>query len=158
MWLSGLSAGLQTKLSASSIPSQGTCLGCRPGPQEGPSERQPHINVSLPLFLPPFPSLNISKQNLKKKKKKLQIELCIWPGCPILGAQFREHRVMGEGVHSSKITVSPQMSINRRMTNKWLYSDHRTPCSNEKNKLNLYGAHSFNRFIGHLLRTIRFGH
>ena len=39
-----------------SIPSQGTCLGCGPGPQWGLHERQPHINVSLPLFLPPFPS------------------------------------------------------------------------------------------------------
>ena len=28
---------------ASSTPSQGTCLGC------GPEERQPHIDVSLPL-------------------------------------------------------------------------------------------------------------
>ena len=46
---------------ASSIPSQGTCLGCRPGPQEGAHERQPHIDVSLPLFLPPFPSLKINK-------------------------------------------------------------------------------------------------
>ena len=40
-----------------SIPSQGTCLGCRPGPQLGAHERQPHIDVSLPLFVPPFPSL-----------------------------------------------------------------------------------------------------
>ena len=40
-----------------SIPSQGTCLGCGPGPQWGPRERQPHIDVSLPLFFPPFPSL-----------------------------------------------------------------------------------------------------
>ena len=39
---------------AGSIPSQGTCLGCGPGPQYGESERQPHIAVSLPLFLPPF--------------------------------------------------------------------------------------------------------
>ena len=31
------------------IPSQGTCLGCRPGPQEGTHEKQPHIDVSLPL-------------------------------------------------------------------------------------------------------------
>ena len=38
------------------IPSQGTCLGCRPGPQFGVYERQ-LIDVSLPLFLPPFPSL-----------------------------------------------------------------------------------------------------
>ena len=39
------------------IPSQGTCLGCRPGPQWGAHERQPHMDVSLPLFLPPSPSL-----------------------------------------------------------------------------------------------------
>ena len=40
-----------------SIPSQGTCLGCRPGPQWGTHERQPHMDVFLPLFLPPFSSL-----------------------------------------------------------------------------------------------------
>ena len=39
-----------------SIPSQGTSLDCRPGSQLGAHERQPHIDVSLPLFLPPFPS------------------------------------------------------------------------------------------------------
>ena len=33
----------------SSIPSQGTCLGCGPGPQWGVLERQPHIDVSLAL-------------------------------------------------------------------------------------------------------------
>ena len=38
------------------IPSQGTCLGCRPGPHLVVCKRQPHIDVSLPLFLPPFPS------------------------------------------------------------------------------------------------------
>ena len=32
------------------IPSQGTCLGCQSGPQCGALERQPHIDVSLPLF------------------------------------------------------------------------------------------------------------
>ena len=42
---------------ASSIPSQGTCLGCRPGPQLGAHERQPYVDVSLPLFITPFPSL-----------------------------------------------------------------------------------------------------
>ena len=42
---------------ASSIPSQGTCLGCRPGPQYRVHERQPHIDVSLLLFLLPSPSL-----------------------------------------------------------------------------------------------------
>ena len=39
------------------IPSQGTCLGCGPGPQLGTRKRQPHIDVPLPLFLLPFPSL-----------------------------------------------------------------------------------------------------
>ena len=33
-----------------SIPSQGTCLGCRPDPQLGVYKRQAHIAVSLPLF------------------------------------------------------------------------------------------------------------
>ena len=34
---------------ASSIPSQGTCLACGPGPQWAAHERQPHTDVSLPL-------------------------------------------------------------------------------------------------------------
>ena len=42
---------------AGSIPSQGTCLGRGPGAQEGAREKQPHIDVSLPLFLLHFPSL-----------------------------------------------------------------------------------------------------
>ena len=42
---------------AGSIPSQGTCLGCRPGSQYGAHEKQPHIDVSLPLFLFTFLSL-----------------------------------------------------------------------------------------------------
>ena len=46
---------------ASSIPSQGTCLGCGPDPQRGAHERQAHIDVSLPLFLPPSP-LSKNKQ------------------------------------------------------------------------------------------------
>ena len=40
-----------------SIPSQGTSLGCGPGPQWGACERQPHIDTFLPLFLPLFPSV-----------------------------------------------------------------------------------------------------
>ena len=30
-------------------------MGCKPGPQQGAHERQPHIDISLPLLLPPFP-------------------------------------------------------------------------------------------------------
>ena len=40
-----------------SIPSQVTCMGCGPGPWCGACKRQPHIDISLPLFLPPYPSL-----------------------------------------------------------------------------------------------------
>ena len=41
----------------SSISGQGTCLGCGTSTQWGAYERQPHINVSFHLFLPPFPSV-----------------------------------------------------------------------------------------------------
>ena len=34
------------------IPSKGTCLGCRTGPQWGVHERQPQTDISLPLSLP----------------------------------------------------------------------------------------------------------
>ena len=44
-----------------SIPSQGTCLGFRPGPRWGALDWQSLVDVSLPLFLPPFPSLKINK-------------------------------------------------------------------------------------------------
>ena len=40
---------------AGSIPSQATRLGHEPGPQEWALEKQPHTDVSLPLFLLPFP-------------------------------------------------------------------------------------------------------
>ena len=52
------------------IPSQGTCLGCGPGPQWGAHERRPHIKVSLPFFLPPFPPIKINKYILTKERKK----------------------------------------------------------------------------------------
>ena len=39
------------------VPSQGTCLGGGPGSLLGAHERQPHIDVSIPLFLLPFPPL-----------------------------------------------------------------------------------------------------
>ena len=38
------------------IPSEGTCLGCGPVPGLGACDRQ-LIDVSLPFFLLPFPSL-----------------------------------------------------------------------------------------------------
>ena len=40
-----------------SIPSLGTCLGCRPGPWLGARKRQTHTDVSLLLFLLPFQSV-----------------------------------------------------------------------------------------------------
>ena len=39
------------------IPSQDICLGYGPGLQEGLQKGQPHIDVSLPFFLPLFLSL-----------------------------------------------------------------------------------------------------
>ena len=40
------------------IPSQGTCLGCEPGPRWREHKRQQqHIDVSFPLFLPLSPSV-----------------------------------------------------------------------------------------------------
>lgn len=41
---------------STSVPDQGTCPGCGPGPQGGACERQP-TDVCLPLRLPPLPSL-----------------------------------------------------------------------------------------------------
>ena len=49
--------GPENQRVASSIPNQGTCLGCWPDPQYRVCEGQPHINVSFSLFLLPFPSL-----------------------------------------------------------------------------------------------------
>ena len=41
-----------------SIPSQGTCLGYGArSPVGGMHKRQPHIDISFPVFLPPFPFL-----------------------------------------------------------------------------------------------------
>ena len=48
-----------------SIPSQDTCLGCKPDPQLWVCETQPHIDVSLPLFSLSLPlSLKIDKLKL----------------------------------------------------------------------------------------------
>ena len=50
----------------SSIPSQGACLGCRPGPEQGAHESQPHIDVSLSLSL----SLSLSRSLPLSKMNK----------------------------------------------------------------------------------------
>ena len=54
---------------AGSIPSEGTCLGCQPGPQWGAYERQAHTDVSFPLFPSPFPSLKNTVSKIFKKKE-----------------------------------------------------------------------------------------
>ena len=63
MDLAGVAQGIErwtvNQRAAGLIPSQGTCLGCRPGSQEGAFKRQPHIDDSLPLF----PSLTLSLKN-----------------------------------------------------------------------------------------------
>ena len=60
-WIEHQAAGGKV---ASSIPSQGAYLGCGPGPLLGAYKSQP-INVSLPPFLPPLPSLKVNKVLLK---------------------------------------------------------------------------------------------
>ena len=52
------------------IPSQGTCLGCRPGPQQGVCKRQPHIDVSLSLStsLPLYLKIKIFKTHTHTKQ------------------------------------------------------------------------------------------
>ena len=55
---------------AGSIPSQGSCLGCGPGPQLRACERQPRTDVSFPLSLSLPLSQNINK--MFKKCKKLE--------------------------------------------------------------------------------------
>ena len=53
-WIEGR---LENQSVTGSIPTQDTCLGCGTSPQLGVLKRQQHIDVSLPLFLLPFPSL-----------------------------------------------------------------------------------------------------
>ena len=57
VWLSGLSTSLRARGVAGSIPGWGSCPDCQLGPQWGVRERQPHNDVSLLLFLPPFSSV-----------------------------------------------------------------------------------------------------
>ena len=66
VWLSGLNAGLQTKESAVRFPDGAHAwVGQVPSGGRG-CERQPHIDVSLPLS--PFLSLKINKFFKKKKR------------------------------------------------------------------------------------------
>ena len=57
VWLSGSSAGLQTKGLPVLFPVRAHAWVTSQVPSRGGCERQPHIDVSLPLFLPPFPSI-----------------------------------------------------------------------------------------------------
>ena len=57
VWLSGLSASLQTKGSLVWFPVRAHAWVIGQVPSRGAHERQLHIDVSLPLFLPPFPFL-----------------------------------------------------------------------------------------------------
>ena len=57
VWLSGLSSGLQTKGSPVRFPVRAHAWVVDEVPSRGAHERQPNTDVSLPLFLPPFPSL-----------------------------------------------------------------------------------------------------
>ena len=50
----------------SSIPSQDTRLGCRPGPQQWAHERQPHTDISLPIFLLSPVKINKIFQKIQK--------------------------------------------------------------------------------------------
>ena len=50
--------------------SQGTWWACGSDPQQGMHDRQPHIGVSLPLFLSSFPSLQKERKKILKIKKK----------------------------------------------------------------------------------------
>ena len=57
VWLSGVSAGLQTKGSQVRFLVRAHARVVAQVPSGGVCERQPHIDVSLPLLLSPFPSL-----------------------------------------------------------------------------------------------------
>ena len=52
LWLSGLSTGLQTKGSPVGFPVRAQARS--PVETQSCLKRQPHLDVSLPLFLPPY--------------------------------------------------------------------------------------------------------
>ena len=62
---------------AGSIPSQGTCLGYRPGPRWGLCKRQPHNDVSLPLFLL-YLKIFFKKSKLNFKRFNFMILRILW--------------------------------------------------------------------------------
>ena len=64
--LVGMAQWLVNQKVSSSIPRQGTCLSCGPGPQLGACERQ-LFDVSLPFSLPSPLSKNKINKTLKKK-------------------------------------------------------------------------------------------
>ena len=82
---------------ASLIPSQGTCLGCGSGAQQGVCERQlidvsiahpcfsSNINVSLPLFL--FPFLLSQNKEIQSKKGKHISNVSLY----VIFVKFREN-------------------------------------------------------------------
>ena len=57
VWLSGLSAGLQTRELLVQFPVRAHAWVVGQVPTWGAHKRQPHIDVSVLLFVPPFPSL-----------------------------------------------------------------------------------------------------
>ena len=57
VWLSGLSTSLQTEGSSVQFPVRAHAWVVGQVPQCGACERQPNIDASLPLFLPPIPSV-----------------------------------------------------------------------------------------------------
>ena len=83
--------------------------GCRPVPQWGAGERQPHTDVFLPLFHPPFSSKNKYIKSLKKTPTKQQKKQQISPGwvAQLAGASFCTPKVVGsipgQGAHRNQL-------------------------------------------------------
>ena len=89
MWLSGLSAGLQTKRWLVLFPVRARAwvagqVPCWGGMRVSQSMFLSHTDVSLPLFLPPFPTLlkekkgnekNVLGCGFKKKQQLLQMNM-----------------------------------------------------------------------------------
>ena len=59
----------------SSIPSQDTCSSCGPGPWWEVHKGQPHIDVSVPLFLPLSLKINLVLRKVKLEAKYLMSPL-----------------------------------------------------------------------------------